>query len=370
MSIPTRLDERGIRHYDVPLPRDLVEMLANTVATHPEKTAYVTDAGSLTWREFGDEVKALAGRLAGRGVRPGDRVAVLAGNGLPYTVAVNAVWRAGGVVVPLNFRLTAGDLAGLLGDSGARLLLVGAGHARTRSRCGQEPGRNDRRTTSRGRRTLPHGPPDRRGPPHDAGQRCPCRDHVHLRHDWPSEGRGDQPRQRLAEQRHMHRRHRASPGGCGTGDGAAVQHHRAGITDGPGDAPGHDRGALGRVRRRAGAGCNRPSPRHVHSRCTDDVVAPTGGRGVSGAHRARRAQARPLRWSADAHRSDPTDAAGDATGNLWQRLRHDRDLLHDHVRGRRRSRLPCPHRRAPLAADRAASGVTARRPGGRRWRSR
>ena len=127
MSVPVRTDERGVRRYDVPLPRDLVAMLDETVAAHPTKTAYVTDSGALTWTEFGDEVRSLAGRLAGHGVVPGDRVAILAGNGMPYTVAVNAIWRAGGIAVPLNFRLTGTDLAGLLEDSGSRLLLVGPG---------------------------------------------------------------------------------------------------------------------------------------------------------------------------------------------------------------------------------------------------
>jgi acyl-CoA synthetase (AMP-forming)/AMP-acid ligase II len=127
MSVPVRLDERGIRHYDVPLPRDLVAMLDDTVAQHPDKPAYVTEHRSVTWGDFGAEVVALARRLAAHGVAPGDRVGLLAGNGLPYSVAVNAVWRAGAVAVPLNFRLTGADLGVLLGDSGARLLLVGPG---------------------------------------------------------------------------------------------------------------------------------------------------------------------------------------------------------------------------------------------------
>lgn len=127
MNVPVRVDERGIRHYDVPLPVDLVQMLADTAAAHADKTAYLTDAGSLTWAEYAAEVESLARRIAGQGVRPGDRVAVLAGNGIPFSVAVSAGWRAGAIVVPLNFRLIAADLAALLDDSGASLLLVGPG---------------------------------------------------------------------------------------------------------------------------------------------------------------------------------------------------------------------------------------------------
>ena len=126
-AVATRVDERGVRRYDVPLPADLVVGLRETVAAHGPKTAYLTDTGSVSWAEHGAEVDALARRLAGGGVVAGDRVAVLAGNGLSFTTAVAATWALGAIAVPLNFRLTAADLAMLLADSGAGLLLVGAG---------------------------------------------------------------------------------------------------------------------------------------------------------------------------------------------------------------------------------------------------
>ncbi|MBI2245430.1 MAG: AMP-binding protein [Nocardioides sp.] len=126
-SVATRADESGVRYYDVPLPADLVAGLRETVASHGAKPAFVTTTDTVTWAEHGSEVDALAGRLAGSGVTTGDRVAVLAGNGLPYTTAVMAAWALGAIAVPLNFRLTAADLGVLLSDSGASLLLVGPG---------------------------------------------------------------------------------------------------------------------------------------------------------------------------------------------------------------------------------------------------
>ncbi|WP_182525239.1 class I adenylate-forming enzyme family protein [Nocardioides dongkuii] len=125
----TRVDARGIPHYDVPLPVDLVDMLRRTVRSRGAHPALITAEERLTWRELGAETESLARRLSGAGVAPGDRVAVLAGNGLPFTTAVFATWAAGAVAVPLNFRLTGTDLAVLLGDSGARILLVGRGMA-------------------------------------------------------------------------------------------------------------------------------------------------------------------------------------------------------------------------------------------------
>ena len=127
VTVATRVDGRGVRSYDVPLPVDLVAGLRETVAARGSHPAYVTTTEQVTWDEVDTEVDALARRLVGDGVRAGDRVAVLAGNGLSFTTAVFATWRIGAIAVPLNFRLIAADLAVLLGDSGARLLLVGAG---------------------------------------------------------------------------------------------------------------------------------------------------------------------------------------------------------------------------------------------------
>lgn len=128
-SVPTRVDERGVRSYDVPLPADLPTALRDTVAQRGGHLAYVTSDGSLTWCEFGAEVDSLARRLSGGGVVAGDRVAVLAGNGLSFTTAVFAAWELGAIAVPLNHRLIAADLAALLTDSGPRLVLVGPGMA-------------------------------------------------------------------------------------------------------------------------------------------------------------------------------------------------------------------------------------------------
>jgi fatty-acyl-CoA synthase len=120
-------DGRGVRSYDAELPEDLVLLLQEAVARDPQGTAFIDDVTAITWAAFGAEVDSLAGRLVGAGVEPGSRLAVLAGNGIPFTTAVFAGWAAGAIVVPLNFRLTAEDLAELLGDSGTTLFLAGPG---------------------------------------------------------------------------------------------------------------------------------------------------------------------------------------------------------------------------------------------------
>jgi acyl-CoA ligase (AMP-forming) (exosortase A-associated) len=89
-----------------------------------EDVALVDRAGSWTFAELEAAVAAAAGWLAGRGLSPGDRVA----SWLPKTRAACvlplAVARAGLVHVPVNPLLRRAQVAHILGDSGARLLVT------------------------------------------------------------------------------------------------------------------------------------------------------------------------------------------------------------------------------------------------------
>jgi long-chain acyl-CoA synthetase len=66
----------------------------------------------------------LAGALRGRGVEPGDRVVVLMANCPEVGIAYNAIWRIGAVVTPAIFLLPPAELAHVIADSGARLVLA------------------------------------------------------------------------------------------------------------------------------------------------------------------------------------------------------------------------------------------------------
>jgi long-chain acyl-CoA synthetase len=66
----------------------------------------------------------LAGALRELGVAPGDRVVVLMANCPEVGIAYNAIWRAGAVVTPAIFLLPPAELAHIVADSGARLILA------------------------------------------------------------------------------------------------------------------------------------------------------------------------------------------------------------------------------------------------------
>ncbi|MCW0208378.1 MAG: AMP-binding protein, partial [Achromobacter sp.] len=71
----------------------------------------------------GDQVAA---GLAARGLREGDVIAVLLRNGLPYLEIIQACKRLGCYYCPINWHFTAAEVAFLVEDSGARLLIASA----------------------------------------------------------------------------------------------------------------------------------------------------------------------------------------------------------------------------------------------------
>jgi acyl-CoA synthetase (AMP-forming)/AMP-acid ligase II len=79
---------------------------------------------TLTYAQLVARVAALAGGLRARGLREGDRVALLQHNSHAYVECYLAAIAAGLVVVPLNVRLVRDDYLHMLTDSGSRLLLT------------------------------------------------------------------------------------------------------------------------------------------------------------------------------------------------------------------------------------------------------
>jgi long-chain acyl-CoA synthetase len=78
----------------------------------------------MTFNELDDASARIAGLVRDRGVRPGDRVAIMLPNVPAFAVAYYGVLRAGGVVVPMNPLLKAREVAYYLDDSGARLIFA------------------------------------------------------------------------------------------------------------------------------------------------------------------------------------------------------------------------------------------------------
>lgn len=105
--------------------------LDRAAAVHPDHVAVVDGDRSYTYAEFQDRSMRLAGALVDLGLGGGARVALLATNSHVALEAHNGVPWAGAVLVPLNIRLQAQELAYVLDHAGAQLLIAGAEFADT-----------------------------------------------------------------------------------------------------------------------------------------------------------------------------------------------------------------------------------------------
>jgi len=106
---------------------NLANLLTQSAADHPDKTAIVLDERSLSYRELLDQVQRLAGALDALGVRRGDKLALMLPNVTEFTVAYFAGHFVGAPIVALNVLLTADEVEYHLRDSEAVALVVWAG---------------------------------------------------------------------------------------------------------------------------------------------------------------------------------------------------------------------------------------------------
>jgi acyl-CoA synthetase (AMP-forming)/AMP-acid ligase II len=90
----------------------------------PDHAAVVTADRALTYAELRSEVRQAAAAMIELGIEPGDRVAIWSPNTWHWVVACLAVHHAGGVLVPLNTRYTAGEAEDILARTSAPLLFA------------------------------------------------------------------------------------------------------------------------------------------------------------------------------------------------------------------------------------------------------
>ncbi len=105
------------------------EQLARQARKTPGAIAFKFEDEVLTFAELDHRVTRLAQALRQRGVKQGDRLAVLMTNRLAVVESYLAGCRLGAVVVPVNFRLAADEVVYIIEDAGAAALIVDAGLA-------------------------------------------------------------------------------------------------------------------------------------------------------------------------------------------------------------------------------------------------
>ncbi|NDZ96921.1 long-chain-fatty-acid--CoA ligase [Streptomyces sp. SID6673] len=90
----------------------------------PDRTAVTYLDTAITWRELDERSRAFAAALHRRGVRFGDRVLMALLNRTEYIEAVLGANLIGAIPVPVNIRMSPAEVAYLVTDSGARVIVT------------------------------------------------------------------------------------------------------------------------------------------------------------------------------------------------------------------------------------------------------
>ena len=109
----------------------LAEVFRESVEKYRTRIAYVSVGTEMTYDECERQAKQFAAWLQSRGVKKGDRVAIMLPNSLQYPVCLFGTLLAGAIVVNVNPLYTVPELAHQLRDSGAQTIVVLENFART-----------------------------------------------------------------------------------------------------------------------------------------------------------------------------------------------------------------------------------------------
>ena len=91
--------------------------LGRALRNFPDRSALVSETGHVTFRELNGRIAGMAKALRRAGFNSGDRLAILLPNGPAYIELIYACVWLGVVVIPLNTRLSAIEIEGILANA-------------------------------------------------------------------------------------------------------------------------------------------------------------------------------------------------------------------------------------------------------------
>ena len=112
------------RAADLPLRYNATAILEHNLEGQPDKTALLTPDRELTFREVSGEVNRVGNALLGLGMKPGESVGILGLDTAEWATTFFACLKTGTVAVGINTLLTPRELAQILRDSRARVLIT------------------------------------------------------------------------------------------------------------------------------------------------------------------------------------------------------------------------------------------------------
>ena len=104
-------------------PKSIWEMVASAVSRNPDGEALICGERRMNWRDVAKASARIATGLREKGLERGDRIALLLGNRIEFPLAVFAAAQLGLVTVLLSTRQQTPEIAYVLSDCGAKLLI-------------------------------------------------------------------------------------------------------------------------------------------------------------------------------------------------------------------------------------------------------
>jgi acyl-CoA synthetase (AMP-forming)/AMP-acid ligase II len=106
----------------------LFDIVERNARFYPDRLAFAFDHERITHAAYLARVERLALGLARADVEPGDRIVILSQNNLEFVDLYGAAARLGAIVVPINWRLSAEEIAYVAADAAPRIVIADAGN--------------------------------------------------------------------------------------------------------------------------------------------------------------------------------------------------------------------------------------------------
>ncbi len=122
MRLESRFGDRVVPAFES-RPASVWAMVADAAARNPDGEALVCNGTRMTWREVAETSAQVAAGFREIGLRPGDRAALLLGNRIEFVLALFGAAHLGLISVLLSTRLQKPEIAYMLTDCGAKMLI-------------------------------------------------------------------------------------------------------------------------------------------------------------------------------------------------------------------------------------------------------
>src|SRR3981081_735083 len=122
MRLEARFGDRVVPSF-CERPKSIWAMLSDAASQNPDGEALVCGDRRMTWRDVAQQSAQIGAGLRKLGLQSGDRIALLLGNRIEFGLAMFGAAHLGAVTVLLSTRQQKPEIAYVLNDCGAKLLI-------------------------------------------------------------------------------------------------------------------------------------------------------------------------------------------------------------------------------------------------------